>query len=129
MEWDLWVQTERARLIAEFGIEAAATERLKEEVMIIPARYGWFVEGHNRYHPIPFASLDHYFDDPRFESGLNHWKYRLQEISFRQNKGFIEQVSRYQESSNMALKASRKTGKKRERLWRQAVGVLAEEEL
>ena len=120
IEWDLWIQRDRPKLIAEFRIEDAAWERLEREVKFIPAVYGWSAKDLNRYKAIPFAALDNYLDDPRFEAGMKQWKLSLQEIRFRQSLEFNDKVSQYQEAGILALRASRAKGKKRERLWKQA---------
>mgnify|MGYP000554284685 CR=1 FL=1 len=120
-QWDVWWMEERNRLISEYGLEQPARDRLKAECVFIPACYGLSVEGENRFQPIPFRNLEAYLDDPRFGGAMQDWIVRLQRLRFRQTPAFNQQVEKLQEAGRLAIRASQKKGKKRDRLWSEAL--------
>lgn len=123
--WDLWWWNEQSQLIADYGLQAAAEAQLVDALMFIPAVYGMSVADLDRTHPIPFSKLEDYLDDPRFEWAMQRWVIRLQVIRFRQSPEFNLRVDRLQQAGNLAIQAARSSGRKRERLWEEAVARVA----
>ena len=123
--WDLWWLNEQSRLIADYGLQAAAEAQLVDALMFIPAVYGMSVEDLDRTRPIPFSKLEDYLDDPRFEWAMQKWVIRLQVIRFRQSPEFNLRVERLQQAGNLAIQAARSQGRKRERFWAEASARVA----
>lgn len=126
LQWDLWWMGERQRLIADYQLQSAAEAQLTEALMFIPATYGMSVEGLDRSREIPFSQLVDYLDDPRFEAAMQKWVLRLHRLRFRQNEAFNNRVERIQQAGNLAIQAARSQGRKRERIWGEAVAKIAQ---
>lgn len=123
--WDLWWLNEKSQLVAEYSLETAAEAQLTEALRFIPALYGMSVEDQDRTRAISFSQLEAYLDDPRFEWTMQRWVLRLQMIRFRQSAAFNRRVERLQQAGNLAIQASRSQGRKRERIWAEAVDRVA----
>ncbi|MDF3130349.1 hypothetical protein P0Y35_14170 [Kiritimatiellaeota bacterium B1221] len=124
--WDVWWLNNRNRLISEYRMEAPARENLNRLRIFVPAFYGLSVEGENRYAPIGFGGLELYLDDARFGVAMQEWIVRLQRLRFRQSPEFNAQVEGLQEAGRWAIRAAREKGRKRERMWSEALALYAD---
>ncbi|WFB37117.1 hypothetical protein P3T73_05005 [Kiritimatiellota bacterium B12222] len=122
--WDLWWMQERMKLIGEYSLSEEAEAWLKNEQLFIPAFYGWVMPEVNLQQPRPFSGLYVFLDDPAFELGMQEWILRLQHIRFRQSVALNEKIDQLQKAGTLSIQASQEKGRKRDRLWEQALEVV-----
>ena len=127
IQWDVWWRADREKLIADYSLEEAAEMQLQRELIFIPAFYGLYIEGEDRYTSMFFPTLEAYLDDPHFIMAIREWSLRLQRLRFRQRPEFNKQVEQLQEAGLLAIRAAKTKGRKRERLWEEAVATFSSE--
>lgn len=129
--WDLWWQTERSRLMAEFSLSEPVLSELRKELHFLPGFYELYRKDLDRARFLRFEQLEDYLDDPAFASAMSQWSLRLQPLRFRQPPEINDLIARFQQAISTLAAASREKGKTRQDVWadaldqwQQAQGVL-----